>query len=85
MSAECTCVECGDAFDGRECEDNLCPSCVPDDHGNTEREPNKFCSFPDCGCDGARLCQAENGASQSAMWLNIERGSDAAKAFEVKS
>ncbi len=33
------------------------------------------CCFPDCGCDGARLCMAENGASGSACALNIERGS----------
>lgn len=31
------------------------------------------CCFPDCGCDGARLCQAENGASFSACSLNLER------------
>jgi hypothetical protein len=34
-----------------------------------------YCCFPDCGCDGARLCQAENGASRSACWVNIESGS----------
>ena len=34
-----------------------------------------YCCFPDCGCDGARLCQAEKGASVGACSLNIERGS----------
>ena len=33
-----------------------------------------YCCFPDCGCDGARLCQAENGASSCSYSLNIERG-----------
>jgi hypothetical protein len=33
-----------------------------------------YCSFPDCGCDGARLCMAERGASSAALSLNIERG-----------
>ena len=32
------------------------------------------CCFPDCGCDGARVCQAENGASYVANTLNRERG-----------
>lgn len=30
------------------------------------------CSFPDCGCDGARLCMAKNGASEAACKGNIE-------------
>lgn len=32
------------------------------------------CCFPDCGCDGARLCMAESGASSGSMMLNLERG-----------
>jgi hypothetical protein len=32
------------------------------------------CCFPDCGCDGARLCQAEKGASSAACGMNFERG-----------
>lgn len=32
-----------------------------------------YCCFPDCGCDGARLCSAENGASSGAIELNLER------------
>lgn len=31
-----------------------------------------YCCFPDCGCDGARLCMAENGASDRALGENIE-------------
>lgn len=38
------------------------------------------CCFPYCGCDGARLCHAENGASERACSENVEqmwsRGSD---------
>lgn len=30
------------------------------------------CCFPDCGCDGARLCMAENGASSDARQNNVE-------------
>lgn len=46
-----------------------------DDYGNPvsgDRIIN--CCFPDCGCDGARCCQAENGASGGACSMNIERG-----------
>jgi hypothetical protein len=31
-----------------------------------------YCCFPYCGCDGARLCMAENGASVASLWLNHE-------------
>lgn len=37
------------------------------------------CCFPDCGCDGARLCMAENGASASSFELNLERGASASE------
>jgi len=30
------------------------------------------CCFPDCGCDGARLCMAENGCSHDAERYNVE-------------
>ena len=30
------------------------------------------CCFPDCGCDGARLCMAERGASDRALSGNVE-------------
>jgi len=30
------------------------------------------CCFPDCGCDGSRLCMAENGASGDACSNNVE-------------
>ena len=46
-----------------------------DDYGNPvsgDRIIN-YC-FPDCGCDGARCCQAENGANSGACSMNIERG-----------
>lgn len=31
-----------------------------------------YCCFPDCGCDGARVCMAEKGASNTALTLNLE-------------
>lgn len=42
-----------------------------DAYGNTEDEQAN-CSFPDCGCDGARLCMAKNGASKDAQECNVE-------------
>lgn len=32
----------------------------------------EFCVFPDCGCDGERLCMAENGSSERAIKQNVE-------------
>ena len=32
------------------------------------------CCFPDCGCDGARNCDAESGAHSGSLALNIGRG-----------
>ena len=50
----------------------ICKGCGDpiDDYGNTEYS-FKYCSFPDCGCDGARLCMAGE-ASETAMRINIE-------------
>ena len=52
--------------------DSVCPDCKlhVDAYGNTE---NQFdhCSFPDCGCDGARLCMAGS-ASDRALTQNVE-------------
>jgi hypothetical protein len=31
-----------------------------------------YCCFPDCGCDGSRLCMAENGASERSLRQNVE-------------
>jgi hypothetical protein len=31
-----------------------------------------FCCFPDCGCDGSRLCMAEHGASENSCKANVE-------------
>lgn len=33
---------------------------------------NVVCAYPHCGCDGARNCDAINGASLRAMGQNIE-------------
>ena len=50
----------------------VCPDCglQVDDYGNTEAQFDNCC-FPDCGCDGARLCMAGN-ASDKAMRMNVE-------------
>lgn len=40
-------------------------------YGNTEDQFD-YCSFPDCGCDGARLCDAKNGASENSLDSNVE-------------
>ena len=31
------------------------------------------CCFPDCGCDGARNCMADSGASFASCVVNIEK------------
>jgi len=42
-----------------------------DDYGNTEADFLNCC-FPDCGCDGQRLCMAPSGANSNAMECNVE-------------
>ena len=46
-----------------------------DRYGNEIDGEFLYCSFPDCGCDGARLCMAKNGPSWCALTLNLEKGS----------
>jgi hypothetical protein len=61
-----------------ECSEHLsyagkaCPDCGQpvDRYGNTE-DAFVFCAFPDCGCDGARLCCAGE-ASPEATLGNVE-------------
>ena len=50
----------------------ICPDCglEVDSYGNTEDQFD-YCSFPDCGCDGARLCMADE-ASPRACEENVE-------------
>ena len=36
-------------------------------------ERMKYCQFPDCGCDGARNCDAVKGAGYAANTLNREK------------
>lgn len=44
-----------------------------DKYGNpTDGSEFNYCSFPDCGCDGARLCMAKNGPSEDAYSMNVE-------------
>jgi hypothetical protein len=68
--------------DGRmsvKCIDHLaflnavCPDCgLPvDGYGNTE-DQQTYCCFPDCGCDGQRLCCATEGPSEYAVAGNVE-------------
>lgn len=49
-----------------------CPGCglEVDEYGNTE-DSFEHCSFPDCGCDGARVCMAGE-ASDRALTGNVE-------------
>lgn len=56
------------AFVGGVCED--CGLEV-DQYGNTEDQFD-YCCFPDCGCDGSRLCSAKEGASERAISQNVE-------------
>ncbi|MES2530456.1 MAG: hypothetical protein V4636_05435 [Pseudomonadota bacterium] len=51
----------------------VCPDCglEVDDYGNTEAQFDNCC-FPDCGCDGARLCMAPSGASDQGCRQNVE-------------
>ena len=62
------CELCTDHLGSSFCEE--CGLDV-DEYGNTENS-FKHCSFPDCGCDGARLCMAEEGASEHACRGNLE-------------
>lgn len=52
--------------------EQTCPGCKEpvDPYGNTTYD-FKYCSFPDCGCDGARLCMAGD-ASDRALGQNVE-------------
>lgn len=51
---------------------SICPDCGEpvDAYGNTDSQ-FEYCTFPDCGCDGARLCMAGE-ASPYALSNNIE-------------
>ena len=62
-----TCVDHLD-FAGQTCPD--CNLAV-DEYGNTEAQFD-YCCFPDCGCDGSRLCMAPSGASENAFRGNVE-------------
>lgn len=48
----------------RDCQEKV------DEFGNTESN-FKYCSFPKCGCDGARLCMAGK-ANDNALDCNVE-------------
>lgn len=55
-------------FAGGICED--CGLEV-DQYGNTEDQFD-YCCFPNCGCDGSRLCGAKEGASNRSIRQNVE-------------
>lgn len=48
---------------------------IKDRYGNDLDGDMIYCCFPDCGCDGARLCEAEEGPSVGALVLNLEKQS----------
>ena len=50
----------------------VCPDCKDDvDHyGNTCNQMD-YCSFPDCGCDGERLCMVDN-SNENAKTCCVE-------------
>ena len=54
----------------------ICPDCGldVDGYGNAENAFD-YCSFPDCGCDGRRLCMAGE-ANWAATVFNIEKGTN---------
>lgn len=55
-----------------DCAGEICPACEEpvDAYGNTAYA-FKYCSFPDCGCDGARVCMAGE-ASKQALGQCVE-------------
>lgn len=55
-------------FTNGTCEDCKLPV---DAYGNTEDQFD-YCCFPNCGCDGDRLCMAKEGASSDAGKYNVE-------------
>jgi len=64
-------TECEYHFDHEPGE--TCEHCKleVDDYGNTEADFIN-CSFPNCGCDGQRLCMAPEGPSENAVKCNVE-------------
>ena len=61
-------------LDHLEFQNMTCPDCnlEVDTYGNTEAQFDNCC-FPDCGCDGARVCMANNGASDISLTQNVEQ------------
>jgi hypothetical protein len=58
----------------RRCNRNMAIWHPVDKYGNPiDGERLIYCCFPDCGCDGARLCMAENGANDASFAVNLER------------
>lgn len=65
-------MPCNDNHDEREAKCTECGLFV-DQYGNTE-DDFRNCCFPDCGCDGARLCMAPSGANVASACMNLEKG-----------
>lgn len=54
--------DCGDYSDYNNDFRDSCLYDDEDDYGNPlDGNSKPYCSFPDCGCDGARCCEAEGG------------------------
>lgn len=70
MNAQGSKEECAYHLDYAE---QVCPGCKEpvDPYGNTAYD-FKYCSFPDCGCDGSRLCMASSGPSDRSVGGNVE-------------
>ena len=65
-------MACQHSFEHLNFTNTACPECGEDvdSYGNTESD-FQYCCFPDCGCDGARLCMAGE-ANDFAMSNNVE-------------
>ena len=64
-------MTCEYAFDHEPGETCLHCNLEVDDYCNTE-EDFQNCCFPNCGCDGSRLCMAPSGANDNSAKLNVE-------------
>ena len=75
------CIYAFDHEPGETC--NHCHLPV-DEWGNTEGDFLN-CSFPECGCDGQRLCMAPSGASKDAKRCNVEGMYERGDARSIKA
>lgn len=69
MPTKRVCTDFIDHVAGEKCD--VCGNEV-DEYGNTE-DDFVNCCFPNCGCDGFRLCMAPSGPNDSSCAMNLER------------